>query len=307
MRVRAIWDLLKDAALRWWDNQGMRLAAAVAFYSMLSLAPLVVVVMAVASAVFGREAAQGELVTQMRGLAGEEGARVIESLLASAYQEPGRGIFATALGTVLLVFGATGIFVELQESLNVIWGVKKSAIPSGIWGFVRTRFLSFSMVCGVAFLLLVSLVVSAGLEAVGNYVGGLQGRLAVVMRVVHLLVSIGLLGTLFALMFKFLPDADVRWRDVWVGGMVTAVLFGIGKYLIGLYLGSSTIGSAYGAAGSFAVFFVWAYYSALIFFFGAAFTRAYADRFGTRVRGEQGVAPGEEARPAAERKEAVHV
>jgi membrane protein len=280
---------------------------------MLSLAPLVVVVLAIASAVFGGPAAREELVAQMSGLAGEQAAQAIESLLASAYQETGQGILATTLGVVLLVFSATGVFAELQDALNTIWGVKPPPTVSTLWGFVRVRFLSFSMVCGVAFLLIVSLIVSAALAAVGTYVGGLQGRLASVLRVVHLVISVGLLGVLFSLMFELLPDAKISWRDVWVGGMATAVLFAVGKYLIGLYLGSSSIGSAYGAAGSFAVLFVWVYYSAQIFFFGAAFTRTYADRFGSRVRaraaGEDEPAPAS-AVAAAERREeeaAVHV
>jgi membrane protein len=300
MTARAVWGLLKDAGFRWWDNQGMRLGAAVAFYSMLSLAPLVVVVMAVAGLIFGREAAQGELVSQMRGLAGDQGAEVIQTLLANAYQEPGAGVLATVLGVAVLLFGAAGVFAELQDGLNTIWSVPPR--PSGtIWAMVKARFLSFSMVLGVAFLLIVSLVVSAALAAVGSYAGSMESRLASVMRFAHLFVSMGLLGVLFALMFKFLPDARITWRDVWVGGMVTAALFVIGKYLIGLYLGSSSIGSAYGAAGSFAVFLAWAYYSAQIFFFGAAFTRSYADRFGSRVRlyGGQTAA----AEPPAKRRE----
>jgi membrane protein len=306
MRGRMMWEVLKDSALRWWDNKGMRLAAAVAFYSMLSLAPLVVVVMTIAGAIFGPDAARGELVNQMKGLAGEEAAQVIESLLAHAYYDMGHGIIATALGAGLLLFGAMSIFVELQDALNTIWGVAPPPAAQGVWGFVRTRFLSFSMVLGVAFLLIVSLVISAGLAAVGNLVGGQEGRLAAALRVVHLAVSIGLLGVLFALMFKLLPDAPISWRDTWVGGMVTAVLFGIGKYLIGLYLGSSTIGSAYGAAGSFAVFFVWAYYSAVIFFFGAAFTRSYSDRFGSRVRARQAESEGT-VRLAEHKEEALQV
>jgi membrane protein len=303
MTARSVWELLKDTGLRWWDNQGMRLGAAVAFYSMLSLAPLVVVVMAVAGLLFGQKAAQGELVEQMRGLAGDQGAEVIQTLLANAYQQPGTGIFATILGVAVLLFSAAGVFNELQDGLNTIWDVPPR-VSGGMWEMIKARFLSFSMVLGVAFLLIVSLVVSAALAAVGKYAGAQQSHLASVMRVLHLLLSIGLLGVLFALMFKLLPDARITWRDTWIGGMVTAALFGVGKYLIGLYLGSSTIGSAYGAAGSFAVFLAWAYWSAQIFFFGAAFTRAYADRFGSRVRMYGGAAAAAEA-PAKRHEEAA--
>jgi membrane protein len=303
MTARSVWELLKDTGLRWWDNQGMRLGAAVAFYSMLSLAPLVVVVMAVAGLLFGRKAAQGELVEQMRGLAGDQAAEVIQTLLANAYQQPGAGTFATILGVAVLLFGAAGVFNELQDGLNTIWDVPPRP-SAGIWSMIKARFLSFSMVLGVAFLLIVSLVVSAALAAVGKYAGSQESHLASVMRIIHLLLSIGLLGVLFALMFKLLPDARITWRDTWVGGMVTAALFGVGKYLIGLYLGSSSIGSAYGAAGSFAVFLAWAYYSAQIFFFGAAFTRAYADRFGSRVRLHGGESAAAEA-PAERREEAA--
>jgi len=297
MRVRAIWGLLKDTVAHWWNYNGMRLGASVSFYSMLSLSPLVVVVMAVASAIFGRDAAQGELVEQMRGLAGEQAAEVIQTLLAGAYQQKGTGVIATVLGLGLSLFGAMGVFVELRDALNTIWGVKPN--PSdGIWAFIRARFLSFSTVLGVAFLLVVSLIVSAVLAAVARVDG--MSHFASVASVVHLVVSILLLGVLFALMFKWLPDEQISWGDTWIGGMVTAVLFGLGRYLIALYVSSTGVGTAYGAAASFAVFLVWAYYSALIFFFGAAFTRAYADYFGSRVK-----APGERAEAA--RREAVHV
>ncbi len=296
MRIRAIWDLLKETGQRWWQDEAPRLGAALAFYTMLSLAPLLVVVTAVAGLVFGREAVQGGLVEQMRGLAGQQGAEVIQMLMANAYRQTGTGILATVVGVIMLLVGATGVFSELQDILNTIWGVKKSA-TGGLWGAIRDRFLSFSMVLGVAFLLLVSLVISTALAALGQLGAGLGPVLAEVLRVLHLLVSIALLSLLFALMFRFLPDVKIAWGDVWVGALVTAVLFSIGKYLIGLYLGSSSIGSAYGAAGSFAVFFVWVYYSAQIFIFGAEFTQVYANRLGSRLQPEGAAPPARQPAP----------
>jgi len=279
--------LLKETGQRWWDHQAPRLGAALAFYTMLSLAPLLVVVTAVAGLVFRREAVQGGLVEQMKGLAGEQAAQGTELLLANAYKESNTGIFATIFGVIVLLFGATSLFAELQDALNIIWGVSRQA-TSGVWALIRDRFLSFSMVLGVAFLLLVSLVISTALAALGRLGTGLGPNLAAAMHILHLVVSIGLLSLLFALMFKFLPDVKIAWSDVWVGAFVTAVLFSVGKYLIGLYLGTSSVGSAYGAAGSFAVFFIWVYYSAQIFFFGAEFTAVYANHFGSRVVPHEG-------------------
>ncbi len=293
MSARAIWELLRDTGLKWYNDGAPRLGASLAFYTMLSLAPLLVVVTAIAAFAFGEEAARGRLVDEIRDLAGTEGGKVIQTLLEHAYRRPGQGTFATVVGVLMLLFGASSVFAQLQEALNLIWGVQAKA-GGGVLAVVRDRFLSFSMVLGLGFLLLVSLVFSAALTALGNYAGGLLPGYTAVLHVLHLLLSVLLLSVLFALMFKFLPDARVAWRDVWVGAVVTAVLFSVGKYLIGLYLGSSGVGSAYGAAGSFAVFLVWVYYSAQILLFGAAFTQVYANRFGSHVLPEGGTKPPRE-------------
>jgi membrane protein len=293
MTAKAIGNVLKETAQRWWRDEIPRMGAALSFYTMLSLAPLLVVVTAVAGLVFDREAVQGGLVEQIRALAGRQAAEVIRTLMANASENARTGVFATAVGVVLLLVGATGVFAELQDVLNTIWGAKQRS-SAGLWGVIRDRFLSFLMVLGVGFLLVVSLVVSTALAALGKFGSGLGPVLTPLLHVLHLLVSIGLISLLFALMFRFLPDVEIAWGDVWVGAVVTAVLFSVGRFLIGLYLGSSSMGSAYGAAGSFAVFFVWVYYSAQIFYFGAEFTQVYTNRLGSHVR-LPGTTPGEPA------------
>jgi len=295
MNVKSVWGLVKDTGTKWWEDKAPRLGASLAFYTMLSLAPLLIIVVAVAGLVFGREAARGGLGEELQNLAGPQGAQVAGVVLENASQQPGTGIFATVAGVVMLLFGATGVFIELQDALNTVWGVQPPP-GRGVWGFIKDRFLSFSMVLGVAFLLLVSLVFSTLLTAMGTYMGGLLPNWAAVLHVLHLLLSVGLLTLLFALMFKYLPDATIAWGDVWVGAAVTALLFTLGKFLIGLYLGSSGIGSTYGAAGSFAVFLIWVYYSAQILFVGAEFTRVWAEHHGGLVP------PDEDAKRVVHRK-----
>jgi membrane protein len=277
MKIRVAWDLLKATATKWLADDAPRLGAALAFYTMLSVAPLLVVVAAIAGLVYGQEAARGELVQQLEGLVGRQGAEALQSMLANAYH-PGAGVIASVVGVIVLLLGATGVFVELQGSLNRIWGAQSRA-PGGAWGFFRARLLSFLMILAVGLLLLASLLLSAALTAVGHHFGGAGWPL--LWRAINLVVSLGVITVLFALLFKLLPDAGVAWKDVWVGAALTGVLFTIGKYLIGLYLGSSALGSTYGAAGSLAVFLVWVYYSAQILFFGAEFTQVYASRHGT--------------------------
>jgi membrane protein len=277
MNVRAGWDLLKTAASKWVADDAARLGAALAYYTMLSVAPLLVVVAAIGGLVYGPKAARGELAQQLEGLVGRQGAELLQTMLANAYH-PGAGVVASVLGVVVLLLGATGVFVELQASLNRIWGVQGQA-PGGAWGFLRTRLLSFLMVLAVGLLLLASLVLSAVLSAVGRHLPGAGS--AALWQVLNLVVSLGIITVLFALVFKLLPDAHVAWGDVWVGAALTAVLFTVGKSLIGLYLGTSGVGSTYGAAGSLAVFLVWVYYSAQILFFGAELTQVYANRAST--------------------------
>jgi membrane protein len=244
------------------------------------MAPLLVITLAVAGIWFERSAAQSRLVGQLQGLVGEKGGEAIQAMLQSASTPGAGGVAGTVLGVAMLLFGAAGLFGQLQDALNTIWEVQPKP-GRGIWGMIRDRFLSLSMVFGVAFLLLVSLVVSTVLTAVGSLFGDWQT--GVVGQIVQTLIDAAVITVLFAMIYRFLPDAKIAWRDVWLGAAVTAVLFVLGKFLIGLYLGRSTVASAFGAAGSLAVLLVWLYYSAQIFLFGAEFTRAYANRRAGRV------------------------
>ena len=265
------WALIKRSAIEWSADNCLELGAALAYYTVFSLAPVLVIVIAVAGAMFGEEAAQGEIVGQMRSLVGEQGATAIQSLIQSAGR-PGAGARATAIGLLVLLFGSTSAFSQLQSALNRIWDVPTRK-HAGIWDMVRDRFLSFAAVLGTGFLLSVSLVVSAGVAAVGRFVpfGELLGLADIIgSMLVHTL--------LFAMIFKVLPDAVIQWRDVWVGATVTAALFVIGKFVIGVYLGRSDLGAAYGAAGWVILVLAWVYYSAQIVLFGAEFTNAYSSR-----------------------------
>jgi membrane protein len=266
--------LAKHSATKWLDDNAPSRAASLSCYTMFSLAPLLIVAVALAGALFGRQAVNGELEHQLDGVLGDSSARAVQDMMASA-SKPGGGVLATLVGVVALLVGATGAFVELQDTLNTIWAVEKKKI-SGLAGFVRIRLLSFAMIGLVAFFLLVSLLVSTGLAAFGRLADGRLPGGAIVLHGVDLVVSLTVVAALFASIFKVLPDAPVAWRDVWVGGAVTSVLFTIGKLLIGLYIGKGGVGSSYGAAGSFAVILLWVYYSSMIVFLGAEFTQLYA-------------------------------
>jgi membrane protein len=275
------WRVLNEAAFKWVEDRGQRLGAALAFYSVLSLAPLLVVVMAAAGAVFGEKAASGEIVSQIEGLTGHDGAIVIQDLLTHAHR-PKEGLLATILGRITLLLGASGVFGELQDSLNLIWRVE--AKPGrNLHALLRDRFLSFVMVFGTAFLLIVSLAISAVLAAAEKFLGGLITGFDLVLPALGTLISLSVLTILFATIFKVVPDARISWRDVWVGGAVTALLFTAGKFLFGLYLGRSGIASAYGVAGSLVVLIIWTYYSAQILYFGAELTHVAAKRRGSRT------------------------
>ncbi len=281
MRLKTVGSLLKDTVTRWLDDRAMSLAASLAFYTVLSLAPLLVVAVSVAGLVFGEAAARGEIAQQLRGMLGAEGGSAIESILAHA-KEPHANIVGTAIGIVVLFFGASGVFGELQDSMNAIWEVKPKP-GRGLMGAVSSRFFSFAMVLGVAFLLLVSLLLSAALSAAGTFLGGSLPGGEVLWTGINFVISIGVITLLFALIFKVVPDVKIGWRDVWYGAIFTAILFTVGKALIGIYLGRASVGSPYGAAGSLVVLVVWLYYSAQILFFGAEFTRVYARHSGSRI------------------------
>jgi membrane protein len=258
-------------------HKGPRLGAALAYYTALSISPVLLVVLAIAGAVFGESAARGEVAQQLRDTVGEQGAEAIQTMLAN-HKSHSTSLLMTVVGVVALVVAATGVFAQLQDALDTIWDVRPDR-KGGIWGTIKDRLLSFSVVCGLAFLLLASLVFSAILSALSGWfgqwlpVGGVQ--------LANQALSLVLTTILFAVIFKVLPHARPAWSDVWHGAVVTAVLFTVGKYLIGLYLGHAAPGSAYGAAGSFVVLLIWAYYSAQILLFGAEFTHVYATSAGT--------------------------
>jgi membrane protein len=276
------WQVLKTAGSDWVEDKASQLGAALAFYSILSLAPLLLIAVAIAATVFGESTAKGELMEQLTEMIGEQGAGAISTMLDHA-QNPGSGIVATVFGLVTLIFGASGVFAQLQTAMNTIWEVpaKKDA---GIWDTIRSRFLSFAMVLGTGFLLLVSLILSAVISGIGSYLGDRFPAFEPISQLSNAVVSFLVVTVLFAMIFKLLPDTDIAWRDVWVGALITAVLFTIGKFFIGLYLGKAAVGSAYGAAGSLVVLLIWIYYSAQILFFGAELTQVYARRYGSQSK-----------------------
>jgi membrane protein len=276
MKPKDFFSIIKTAFVAWNKHEAPRLGAALAFYTILSLSPLVIIVVALAGLIFSRSTAQAHILGDVQGMIGPEGGRAVQSMLANV-QKPAAGILGTIVGLLSLLFGASGVFTELRSALNLIWEVKPEE-TSGFLGLLRERFFSFGMVLSIGFLLLVSLVVSAVLAAVGKFFGGLLPIPSPVLAILNFCVSYIGVAVLFGLIFKFVPEAKVRWQDVWPGALVTAVFFTIGKTLIGLYLGKSTVGSAYGAAGSVIVVIVWVYYSAQLFFFGAELTHAYAER-----------------------------
>ena len=256
------------------------MGAAISYYTVFSIAPLLLIVIAVAGFVWGREAVQGEIVGQLSGLIGRDGALGIQALIESAHK-PTKGLLATAISLGVLVVGATTVFAELQSALDRVWDVPPAQKKSGIWGTLRARLLSLGFILGLGFLLAVSLVISAGLAALGGWMTGMFPGAEALLQIVNSVVSLGVAVVLFAMIFKLMPQATVGWRDVWVGAIVTAVLFEIGKALIGLYIGKSSVTSSFAAAGSLVVLLLWVYYSAQIFLLGAEFTWVYAHDHGT--------------------------
>lgn len=272
-----LFTMLKLTFARWGDDRVPKLAAALAYYTSFSLAPILLIAIAVAGLVFGAEAARGAISRELSGLVGPRIGEGIEILLKGDWQ-PRIGTLATILGGIALLFGASGVFGELQDSLNIIWKVKRKT-GRGIWRTIRDRFFSFVMVLGLGFLLLASLVLSAALAALGQPLAGWAGQglfIQMLSQALFLLV----ITALFGAAFKLLPEARTRWRDVAVGALLTAALFTLGKFLIGLYLGKTALGSTYGAAGSFVLMLLWINYSSQIFFFGAEFTKVWSDTHG---------------------------
>jgi membrane protein len=273
--------IVTKSVTAWFDHNASSLGAALAFYTIFSVAPILIIAVAIAGAVFGADTAQSEVLSQLRALTGDAGAAAIRELLASAHYSDKKGL-AAAIGIVTLVVGATSVFGELQNALERIWQTPPPAKSVGWWRFVRARVLSVGMVLGVGFLLLVSLLASAALAAFGGWLGAFLPQLEVVLPVLDLVVSFGMTVLLFALIYRYVPRESIPWGDVWIGATVTALLFTIGKFLIGIYLGKSSFNSAYGAAGSLIVLLLWIYYSAQVFLLGAEFTRVFAYEYGSR-------------------------
>jgi membrane protein len=295
MSGRRLLQWFKKSFSEWNRHNAPQLGAALSYYSMLSLAPLVVIVVAIAGLAFGAKAARGEIVAQIGGLVGEEGAKGIQTMLDNAHK-PGAGIIATVLGVTVLLFGASGVFAELRSSLNRIWDAPPHP-DGGFIALIKDRFFSFAMVLGIGFLLLISLVVSAGLSAVAKYLSDALPLPSWILYIGNILVSFVVITLLFALIYKFVPDVKMAWGDIWIGAASTSLLFTIGKFLIGLYLGKASVGSAYGAAGSLVILLVWIYYSAQIFFFGAEFTKIYATEHGSHKGAAKKYMPGLKIEP----------
>jgi len=287
--------ILKLSYQGWKEDKASRLSAALAYYTIFSLAPLLIIVIAVAGLFWQQQAVQQQVMDQIQSLVGADGAKFVSDLLTSA-SNPAKGIIATIVGIITLLFGALGVFNELHNSLNIIWEVEEEK-PKGFLKTIKKvivdRFLSFTMILGIGFLLLVSLVISTGLSAVQTTISNAIPLSEIILQIINLVISIGAITVLFALIYKFLPDAEIAWRDVWLGAFVTAVLFSIGKLLIGIYLGNSAVASSFGAAGSLVLLLVWIYYSVQILFFGAEFTQVYANNYGSKIvsQGEEDTSP----------------
>ena len=285
--VANVFSQFKQTFQEWLQDKAPQLGAALAYYTVFSLAPLVLVLLAIIGFIFRDDPAGAwEKVTrQMSYFLDQSAVQVVQSIAQKASQ-PGKSMLATVVGVALAVFGASGVFGQLQDALNTIWGVK--AKPGrGIWGFLRTRFLSFAMVAGICFLLLVSLAIEALLKGFSHYVQSVLPGGIMIALTIYVVFDFAVVVLLFAMIFKFLPDVEIQWRDVWIGAVLTAILFGIGKWLLGFYLGSGAAGSAYGAASSLITLLLWVYYSSQILLFGAEFTQVYAARSGRELKPSQ--------------------
>lgn len=281
-----VWTPAREAVEAWYDDSAPRWSAAIAFYTIFSLAPVLIIVTAVAGALWGDQAVRAEVLGQFRELLGERGAQQVDQLIRAALPRGG-GLPATVAGVATLLLGATAVFTTLRNALNAVWGVVPAKSPGvwrGAWVYVRTRLLSFAVVLCMSFLLAASLVVNAGLSALGDWMGERLPAPVPVLRLVETAVTFGVLWLLFAVIFRWFPDARIAWKDVWIGAAVTAALFSAGKLGIGLYLGRAGVASAYGVAGSVVLVLLWVYYSAMVFLLGAEFTEVYSRRWGSHIR-----------------------
>lgn len=276
-KLKIIWELLKETFQAWQADRASRLAAALAYYGIFSLAPLLIIAISVAGIFFGEEAAQDQMAAQLEGTIGKESAQFIQAVISNASRSASGLSFASIIGFVLLLFGASGLFNELQGVLNTVWNV--SPPSAGIVALIKRRLQLFIMVLGIGVLLLSSLFASVAISIIGRFI-----NLGNFLQTINLLVFLGIVILLFAVIYKFLPDVEIAWRDVWVGATVTALLFSLGRWLISLYLAYGNVGSAFGAAGALVVLLIWIYYSAQIYLFGAEFTKIYAMKFGSKIR-----------------------
>lgn len=282
--VKKIWKFIVEVFEKWIGDKAAKLGASLSFYTIFSLAPLLIIVISVAGLIFGENAARGEIVGQIKGLVGNDGAQVVQTALKNSSNQE-TGIISLVISMVTLAIGSTVVFIELQESLNMIWKVKPKPGRHLIRGLLKDRLQSFAIVIATGFLLLVSLLISASLSALNRFVNEKLIPVPIsALDILNIIISFGVIFLLFALIYKILPDVDIQWNDVWIGALVTALLFVAGKYLIGLYIGSSTLSSTYGAAGSLVILLLWVYYSAQILFLGAEFTYVFANRFGSGIK-----------------------
>lgn len=281
LTLKKSWGVIKEGISSWNDDKAPRLGASLAFYTVFSISPLFIIVLAIARLWFQGDSAEDELFAQVKAMVGEEGGDALRSLVSQPESKKS-GVLATIVAGVTLIFGATTVFAQLQDALNSIWKVKPKP-GQGVRGFLQKRLLSFALILAIGFLLLVTLVLSAGLSALGKTLQGPGSELDMVWQILNMIISFAVITILLAMIFKIMPDADIKWSDVWGGAAVTALLFTLGKFFIGLYLGRSSVTSAYGAAGSVIVVLLWVYYSSQIVFFGAEITRIYAQKYGSHA------------------------
>ncbi len=299
-------DLLalgKKSVTSWSDDYAPSMGAALAYYTVFSIAPLLLIVISVAGLIYGEDAARGAVFAQISGLVGAEGATAIQGLLKSV-NKPSESIVATIIGFVTLLIGATTVFGELQDALNRIWRAPALVDKGGLWSLIRRRLLAFGMILTIGFLMIVSLVLSAVLAAVGNWLSGFA-LWEVLLHAINFVIGFGVTTVLFAMIYKIMPRVNIAWRDVWLGAGVTSLLFSIGKFLIGLYIGKTSVASGFGAAGSLAVLLVWVYYSTQVFLMGAEFTWVYANTYGSR-KGKDKLAEEPPAVPARAAEDGGH-
>jgi len=276
-KVKEIPSLIVQSYYEFLDDKGFKMAAALSYYSAFSLGPLLIIVIAIAGFFFGEDAAKGQIFSELKNLVGPDGAIMIETILKGAASKSA-GIFAAVVSIVLLVLGSIGVFLELQESLNIVWGVELKP-GRGLWLFIKNRLVSFSMVVATGFLLMVSLIISSAISLINTYMGEQFPSILPMAFIFNNLSSLIVLTVMFAMVYKVLPDVMISWKYVWFGSILTSVLFTLGKYLISLYLGSSSFSSTYGAAASLVILFLWIYYSGLILFFGAELTQVFRKRY----------------------------